>query len=167
MQIDITKVLKIIDKPFSISFSEAWPSLGIGAEEIVFKKPVTFEGTLTNKVDYLLLQGVITSSYTRACGRCLDEFETPLQAQVEEKFYSTKSEVEDDGGVNYYEGNELDIVPQIQEQIIFNTAISGLCNEDCKGLCPQCGSNLNKTSCKCVSDQVDPRLQVLSKLLNT
>ena len=71
---------------------------------------------------------------------------------------------EEDLEYGYYEGEIVDCDPLIYEQIVLQIPIKVLCTEDCRGLCPDCGTNLNLEACNCASDRVDERLAVLKKL---
>lgn len=63
------------------------------------------------------------------------------------------------------EGDELDLDELIYSDIILLTPTKFLCKEDCKGLCPTCGKNLNEGDCACAKQQTDPRLEALRQLL--
>jgi len=79
------------------------------------------------------------------------------KAQVEEDLELTAEELE----MSYYHGDFIDLAPMICEQIVLQAPMRVLCTDDCKGLCPHCGINLNSGSCNCHSDVVDDRLAVL------
>jgi len=59
----------------------------------------------------------------------------------------------------------LDLTPLLREQAWVALPMKPLCRPDCKGLCPQCGANLNLESCTCESVKIDPRLALLKDLL--
>ena len=71
---------------------------------------------------------------------------------------------EEDLDLSFYEGEEIDLSPLVQEQIILALPTRPLCRESCKGLCPQCGVNLNVQTCTCATVVDDPRLEVLRTL---
>ena len=60
----------------------------------------------------------------------------------------------------------LDLAPLIRAETIIEDTYGALCRPDCKGLCPECGTNLNHTTCTCAEDQVDPRFAGLRQLLD-
>ena len=66
--------------------------------------------------------------------------------------------------ISYYQGDFIDLTPIICEQIILQIPIKPLCSEECKGLCPHCGINMNVASCSCHLEFVDPRLAVLKNI---
>ena len=63
-----------------------------------------------------------------------------------------------------FEGDVIDFRDAVQEQVIMAIPMQPLCREDCRGLCPGCGANLNLEKCRCRPDDVDPRLAILKKL---
>ena len=76
---------------------------------------------------------------------------------------------EDDGEDDLYirvQSEEIDLYELLREDIILNLPMIHLCKPDCKGLCSQCGANLNYEKCSCNKDSVDPRLEILKTLLN-
>jgi uncharacterized protein len=69
-----------------------------------------------------------------------------------------------DLSVSYYGGDEIDVSPIVQEQLILALPTRPLCDPECRGLCSQCGASLNAGDCGCVIEQGDPRLAVLRSL---
>jgi len=63
-----------------------------------------------------------------------------------------------------YEGEEVDLGPLIREQVLLALPTRPLCRDDCRGLCPQCGINLNHAECGCRVETFDPRLEALRSL---
>ncbi|MDD2499121.1 MAG: DUF177 domain-containing protein, partial [Desulfitobacteriaceae bacterium] len=68
--------------------------------------------------------------------------------------------------IYFYEGDKIDILPQVLQTILLELPMKVLCREDCKGLCPVCGTNLNIKECRCERESIDPRLAALKNLLN-
>ena len=108
------------------------------------------------------------------CGRCLEPVTLPLEQDLDLFFLphqenqGEEDEVElseRDLVVAYYRGDRLDLGEVVREQLILSVPMKRLCQEGCKGLCPSCGANRNRTSCACVVENTDPRLAPLKKLL--
>jgi uncharacterized protein len=115
-------------------------------------------GHLSTTVDYL-------------CSRCLEPFAMPLSVQFEESFRdprerreSTNAEADED--VHDLTDDEILIDPYVEAAINLALAYRPLCSEDCRGLCVECGCNLNERQCQCDTRRVDPRLAVLGDLLS-
>ena len=71
---------------------------------------------------------------------------------------------EDDLTTAFYQNEEIDLEQLMREQFYLALPMKPLCSRDCKGLCPTCGTNLNRATCDCKRDVTDPRLAVLKKL---
>ena len=74
--------------------------------------------------------------------------------------------VEDDLTTAYYRDGALDLTELLREQFQLALPMKPLCSAACRGLCPECGTNLNRTECGCVSKWEDPRLAPLKGLLD-
>ncbi len=100
------------------------------------------------------------------CDRCLE----PFVAAIDEKFsflYTDDSDlVSPDDFIYAYDASrpEIDIAPAVKETILLGVPIKFLCSEECKGLCPHCGTNLNQSRCTCETSSTDPRWDALKKL---
>ncbi len=122
------------------------------------------EGTIVNNAGALTLRGTITAPMHCRCDRCAKEFDTlwtvPLEVQL-------ATELQDEEDPDYYllEGDKLDIDDLLESDFILSMDQQILCREDCKGLCPRCGADLNDGPCGCKKES-DPRLAVLEQLLD-
>jgi uncharacterized protein len=120
------------------------------------------------------VQGRATTRLTLECGRCLDEMEVPVDARFELRYVphtenQTEAEreiVEDDLTTSFYREGTLDVIDMLREQFELALPMKPLCAESCRGLCPECGANLNRGDCGCDPKWVDPRLAPLKALLN-
>jgi len=119
----------------------------------------------------IFIKGNLSVLLGICCSRCLEEVDfsasgdfaytlVPAKPETREELELQAEELE----VSYYQGEFIDVTPIICEQIILQIPIKPLCSEDCKGLCPHCGINLNVASCNCHSGFVDDRLAVLKNI---
>jgi len=102
-----------------------------------------------------------------ACARCLEEYEFPVEVVLSRVFVPAQSALgdeDDEGEVEHYSGEEIDLSPTIREGILLALPTQPLCGSECRGLCPQCGVNLNSAACQCSAEQGDPRLAVLRSI---
>lgn len=113
----------------------------------------------------LLVQGTVESQLRLGCVRCLEPFAFPIIMELEETFGLPGTSRRQD--VTFVVGADgwLDLTPLLREQAWIAIPMKPLCHPDCKGLCPQCGVNLNRDSCTCESTRIDPRLALLKDLL--
>jgi uncharacterized protein len=101
-----------------------------------------------------------------SCNRCLDEFSTFVEVPFAENYQESDMEISgSEDELVYYQGDEIDIMDLLRESLILAELLKPLCSEKCRGLCPQCGANLNVKQCSCESQIIDPRLAVLQQLL--
>jgi len=109
------------------------------------------------------------------CGRCLESFEVPVDARFELRYVpqvqaaagGAEHEIrEDDLTTSYYREGTLDVVEMLREQFQLALPMKPLCAQSCRGLCPECGTNLNRAECGCKPEWEDPRLAPLKGLLN-
>ena len=129
-------------------------------------------GTVTNKDGYLLLEGKIQGEMLGACSRCLAEVREKIDESFEEKLlykadtnrFSDLAFGELEEEYTIYQGDVFDFTDLLVENIIASLPSKVLCREDCQGLCPHCGHNLNEGQCDCVFEDIDPRLAILTKL---
>lgn len=120
----------------------------------------------------VFLNGAIETVIHMTCSRCLETAILPVSAPFRYTLVpatpeESREEIElseEDLEYGYYEGDIVDCDPLIYEQIVLQIPIKVLCMEDCRGLCPGCGTNLNLGACNCPSDRIDERLAVLKKL---
>ncbi len=120
------------------------------------------------------LVGRVQSVLDLACGRCLEDFGFPIDASFDVLYLphaqntgEGEMEVEDDDLTTaYYRDDQIDLAQLVREQFYLAIPMKPLCREDCRGLCPECGTNLNTGSCNCVREWVDPRLEGLKSLLD-
>ena len=109
-----------------------------------------------------------------ACSRCAEEFEIPVDACFELRYVPAASATgdaeheisEDDLTTSFYREGALDVIEMLREQFQLALPMKPLCTEACRGLCPECGANLNGADCGCQPVWEDPRLAPLKGLLN-
>ena len=134
-------------------------------EFIGFSKPVKLDLILKPDGDEIDLIGFIDTELLLACSRCLETFSYSIHIELNERLSKTlKSEEED---IIFIEDDKLDLNEIVENNIISILPIKKLCNKDCKGLCHQCGINLNQSTCKCEFEDIDPRLAKLKNLFST
>lgn len=117
-------------------------------------------GTVTNHSGVIVLEGVVKPELKVTCARCGKEFSysepIKLQAKITDKLAN-----EDDEEFVLLQDFALDVDELVRSAIILEMPSRFLCKEDCKGLCPKCGCDLNEGSCKCDLKDRDPRWDVL------
>lgn len=110
--------------------------------------------------------GVVGATAVQPCRRCLNDVQTALEVKLDLYFDPGVAKEEEEGQVYALEADAaaLDLKPAVREQLLLEVPSFPLCREDCEGLCPQCGVDLNEETCGCVLDEPDPRWDVLREL---
>jgi uncharacterized protein len=145
----------------------------ISIEGFSVSAPVKVQLAVNRAADVVMVTGSLAAELEMVCSRCLKGVRQAQDLPVSvvyhpaEEIGSEKHGLHDDEmDMGFYTGEELDLQELIREQIVLSVQMKPLCNEDCKGICPKCGIDLNTGTCTCVHKEVDPRLEVLKKLLD-
>lgn len=121
------------------------------------------EGEVRNSAGVLRARGSITADMVCICDRCGGTFESTKETPVDALIVSTDEP--DDPAAFPLEGDALDLDEVLETALILDMESKFLCSEDCRGICPACGKNLNEGPCAC-RKETDPRLAVLEQLLD-
>ena len=133
-----------------------------------FVERVFVHAELEKTVRQLRLRADLRAKGQFICDRCLDEFRQDLSTHYE-IVYFTEEAIErskSDEEVQYISADTttLDLGEDVRQFLILAVPQKILCRDDCRGLCPVCGSNRNKVECKCAEKAVDPRWEALKKM---
>ncbi|HET7220104.1 MAG TPA: DUF177 domain-containing protein [Vicinamibacterales bacterium] len=123
--------------------------------------------------DAFTVTGRAATRLELSCSRCVEPFEIPIDAEFDLQYVphaentgeGEREITEDDLVTAYYRDGMLDIVDLLREQFQLTLPMKPLCSDACRGLCPQCGANMNSTECGCAPAWEDPRLAPLKSLL--
>lgn len=155
---------------------EAFP-LGMEDEGISLDGAVTGSVRIAPVGKVLTVSGRIAATVKGACSRCLAPLHSPVRTEFATDYHpvvEARNEMQDeheyeligvDLEIAYYYGEEIDINDVVFEQLMLSVPMQQLCREDCKGICPHCGKNLNTGPCDCKVEMTDPRLEKLKNLL--
>ncbi|WP_353683343.1 DUF177 domain-containing protein [Thermodesulfovibrio sp. 3907-1M] len=121
----------------------------------------------------VFVKGIVSGEVELQCSRCLREYTMPIKTLVEVTYHPieelNKEELmelkRDEMDIDFYRDGLIDTADIIRDQILLNIPMKPLCSENCKGLCPVCGTDLNESECGCVVKEIDPRMAVLQTLL--
>ena len=122
----------------------AVPVVKAGPDLYDFAEPLAWQVDVTNTGDALLVTGTVEGEAKTSCARCVDEFSFPVTGEVEGYFLiGADREAPED-----MDDDEFDVLPD-DNVIDLEFPLVPLCDEECKGLCPTCGANLNDGPCGC------------------
>ena len=130
---------------------------------VEFVEPVRIEGTLKNEDDVFVLDAVGKTTALMECSSCLAPVRKELSFEIKERFAHTGR---DDEETETFTGDQIDLADYVKRGIIGELPMRVECREDCKGLCPICGKDLNDGDCGCDRTIRDPRFESLRALFN-
>ena len=172
MQLDLTRYRKPVS-----DFARTFQPEEVGDERDTYRvvAPVDLAFEIHKDKDKFRLVGQVTTELELPCSRCLEPFRLPVAAPfdlrylpVSEASSDAEREVDDeDLETSYYENDAIDLNGLLREQFYLALPMKPLCKEDCRGLCAQCGTNLNTGTCDCAAVWEDPRLAPLKELGRT
>ena len=131
-------------------------------DTIRFEKPVHVEGRMVGIEDRIELEGTIKADICSTCVRCLGDAAFQLEVPFTEKYLREEDPEEPDAFL--YEASAVDLDQMVMGNLVMNLPMQILCKEDCKGLCPSCGKNLNEGPCDCDLTPVNPAFAALQAL---
>lgn len=130
-------------------------------EEIKVLKAIEFHGKAKTIEDIISLEGEIKTKLELECSRCLNNFSIDIVTDIDEKF---SNNIKEEESIAYVEGDVLDVSEAIVSNVISTLPIKRLCDEQCKGLCQNCGTDLNLHKCHCDDSNIDIRFEKLKEL---
>jgi uncharacterized protein len=148
-------------------FEAAGSDLGLAES---FRHPVSVNVTLDKEGTQLFLKASVSTRAAFVCDRCLGEFTGELHPNYHVYYVSDPSEGDrfDPSEVQVISPalNAIDIAEDVRQTVLLAVPLKLLCSENCKGLCPACGTNWNTGRCGCREDADDPRWEKLKNLNN-
>ena len=144
-------------------------------EPFTVSSPLELDISFSRSGSKIILEGSYTLQLQLSCARCLAEFPLPLAESFryllcprsKDTSGKTGQGAGEDFEVVYYEGDHIDLRPLVREQIYLNMPGYPHCTENCKGLCPQCGANLNEAPCSCAARSANGNASPFSVLQKT
>jgi uncharacterized protein len=160
MIIDISDLLQRKKDTIPFEFSITSESIERDDFKLTLKSPLKVSGNAYYDGEIISTKGNIDAVTEAQCSRCLKSFDYGIHTGFEEDF-SKQGAKEDTYPIL---NNEIDLYDMVIDVIILSMPLKMLCTEECMGLCPVCGSNLNEKDCGCQKDDSDPRFAVLKGL---
>lgn len=133
-----------------------------------FKEPVRIDLQVENTGRVLVGKGTVQTVISLVCSRCLKEISyqinAPMQVTMAESYNSRQFEEAGEEFLEVDHNGDVDLSSCVREAILFNLPLIPLCRDDCQGICPGCGVDLNLAKCQCQPQEIDPRWQKLKDL---
>lgn len=142
-------------------------------EEIKILKPFKAIMSVEKRGQEVFIKGIVNGEVELQCSRCLEYYNMPVKTIFEINYHPVeelnKEELvelkKDEMDVDFYRDGLIDTEDIIRDQILLNIPMKPLCSDNCRGLCPVCGNDLNERDCRCEKKDIDPRFAVLQSLL--
>jgi uncharacterized protein len=172
MLIDVSDLVKGKKKKQEVHLEFQKQAFMDRSEKIGFVKPIKLEGELVRKDEFITFDGNMQTELLLTCSRCLERFNYNINLEINVKFAVNKDVAELD--VYNVKNDSINLDDIIESNIISELPIKRLCSEECAGICPCCGANLNVTKCGCAQHReadkedgiIDPRLAKLKNFFN-
>jgi uncharacterized protein len=170
MKLDLSELARTIGMHAVQEVDEQCRPVDVGFECV---SPIQGELKFTNTGSLLLITGEVHTDVRLECSRCVTDFIERVDASIEEEFSLDRVgdsiqalPLEDDEiSLPIITNNQLDVTELVRQNILVVLPIQPLCMQDCKGLCPTCGENLNVRQCPCPPAESESPFQALAELL--
>ena len=165
------EVENLSDAGQEVAHAYAPGELELDGEQATLGGGARVAGRASRRGEEIQVRGKIEAGVQIGCDRCLAPVAVPLEVEFEtafipqEKAAGEPEHVEllaEDMGLAAFEGDAIDLDELVREQILLALPSRNLCREDCQGLCPTCGADLNAGPCGCAQDETDPRWAALA-----
>lgn len=166
MKADVSAIIKVTGAKIKLNgFVELDKAVFLG-ETYKFSEPLKLVGEIYNNGQSLTLVANVQGKMLTECARCLKETEVDIDFDIDELLSRAEDGADPDSDMILFDGHEVELDDIVAERILMNISGRYLCSEDCLGLCPTCGKNLNDGECDCDNEYIDPRWQALKDILD-
>lgn len=145
MIVSVDVARKSPGEAFGFAFESELGPLEFAGGEVNLIKPVTVQGQAIADSEGINVNGVLRTAFETQCAKCLKLLVEQLNASFDVRYQKAS----DDDETYTYEGDTIDITQMILDHVLLTLPIRSVCDSSCKGLCPNCGQNLNEGKCAC------------------
>jgi uncharacterized protein len=149
--------------------TEAGSTLDLPADDLTVEGEVHLDLVLDRTGSLLIARGEVVAEASMTCSRCLEPYVKTMSPEFEAVIRmgnnTLQLEDEEDTPVDFVDDG-VSFAASVRESLILAVPMKPLCDDECRGLCQRCGTNLNRASCECPTEPVDPRwndLKILSE----
>jgi uncharacterized protein len=169
MLLDLSKI-----RTPHVAFDHTYAPGEFAAAEDSYKvvQPVQLHLDIDKSGEQFRLRGRVETVLELPCSRCLDAFLWPVEGSFDLLYQPQSANIgegeleveEDDLSTAFYQNQQIDLAQLMREQFYLALPMKPLCGDDCRGLCPVCGTNLNRGICGCNREWEDPRMAALKNV---
>ena len=163
MRLDLKNIIHVPGGVCPFSYELDLSDLEFGGAHPI-DQPVLVTGQVRNMAGALVLEGTAATTLHLVCDRCAKPYAREKTVRLETLLAQELADERSDDEIVLLDGDEVDLDDVATTAFVLAMESKNLCSEDCKGICPGCGVDLNTEPCQC-KPEVDPRLAVLAKLL--
>lgn len=166
MIIDVSSILKVLGGKISIDCELSLSETEFLGGSYEFTEPVKVVGSISNNGKSLILRADCSGIMRTQCARCVQDIDVEFDFSIDEQLLQNDGgDVGSDEDVILFDGYTFELDEIVSDNFLMNINGSYLCSDDCKGLCPTCGKNLNEGNCGCENTDIDPRWAALLEIM--
>lgn len=160
----IIHMQELTSKGKTKSFAEVMEvgELIAGRRDVLSAGPLSIDLKAYGEEGVAVVEGMLAIDLSMSCSRCLNPTKEHLEIPFLERFATASDKDEEDGeedeDVNAVQDDKVDLLPYVEQALLLSLPYAPLCSEGCKGLCQECGADLNARECGCSREVIDPRL---------
>jgi len=179
MALPVLHLIEIPQEGLSLSCDVQTDDLALGPDDVLIPGGLAMSVNALKSGTIVHVTGTLSGTVRRQCVRCLKEYDDALWIPVAGEYHrvtdlkdrtagresperSGKDDEDDD--VYVYEGEEIELGAMLREHVLLSVPMQPLCHDECRGLCPVCGQDLNVRRCECREEQIQSPFVVLKKL---
>lgn len=166
MEVSVAQAQRRVGEAIPFEWNGAIPDQEYAGRRIEFVDHAACKGTVTCDGKAFTVHADCSLAYLANCARCGSGFTETLTFSLTERFVREAVIEESDEETYPYSGDRIDLKKAFFDNLFLHLPLISVCSEDCQGLCPVCGCNLNQGKCDCQEEPADSRLASLMQLLN-
>ena len=147
--LDVSKALKFPGQAYAFTAEPEIEEMEVLGDPVAFEE-IAVKGEYFGADGRVRIRGEAAAQLHSRCCRCLEPVCVPITAEIDAEF--ARVEDPDDPDLYLFEGSKADLTDAVRDALLLEMPYRVLCSEDCKGLCPSCGRNLNLDPCTCQED---------------
>lgn len=163
MKVNIADLNAGMGREVPFAFVSSATELEAFPDEGAFEGAIEVSGRAVSTGVCFRLEGVIECRKSFSCDRCLEPCTEEQSHSFSEEYRKGDDGMTMDDEANVFSGDVIDITDMVRDTLLAAQPLSNICKEDCQGLCPVCGANLNHGDCGCDRFVPDPRLAALQQ----
>lgn len=164
MELNVAEAIKRVGETFSFSLTETIPAETFGQRRVDFAEAVRVTGVYAFDGSGFALEAMVRTALNSVCARCEATFVEPIAFPVNERFSKACDPESDE--MYPYMGDRIDLMRAVLDNLYLHLPLVSICRADCKGLCPVCGADRNRTECNCQATQRPGPFAALAPLID-